>query len=78
VTTCLNTDGFVTKLFIVPRVPWRRWIMVLQVLDQDIKFGVLQPFLTNNLELVGSFFVLFLSQGLGFTRFLQIRVYPVL
>jgi hypothetical protein len=41
---------FVVKLFIVPRVPWRSLRMVLQLLDQVRKFGVLQPFLVNNLE----------------------------
>jgi hypothetical protein len=42
--------AFVAKLFIVPRVPWRNWIIVLQLLDKARNFGALQPFLMNKLE----------------------------
>jgi hypothetical protein len=41
---------FIENLFIVPIVPWRSWRMVLQLLDHERKFGVLQTFLENSLD----------------------------
>jgi hypothetical protein len=38
------------KLFIIPRVPWRDRGIMLQLVEQARNFGVLQSFLTNNLE----------------------------
>jgi hypothetical protein len=41
---------FVVKFVIVPRVHWRNWRIVLQLLDKAINFGVMQPFLVSILE----------------------------
>jgi hypothetical protein len=38
------------NLVIVPSVPWRNGRINLQILDKEIYFGVLQPFLVRNLE----------------------------
>jgi hypothetical protein len=41
--------NFVENLFILRRLPWRGFRMVLQLVDQARKIGVMQPFLERSL-----------------------------
>jgi hypothetical protein len=42
--------AFVLKLIMETRVPWGSWSIGLQLLDQMRTFGILYPFLPNDLE----------------------------